>query len=100
VTKENLSLNLEMKSICEAFHALEKLWRERLGAEFLYEAFIVNYSFNFPGRNYHFIVVFFSVRRSCSPAFVNQEKRCFVIYAFFAKPSVCRSNFSTIQYFR
>ena len=44
------------------FHALEEFGGEGLGAEFFDEAFVVYFAFNFPGCDYHFVVVvFFSV---------------------------------------
>jgi hypothetical protein len=42
---------------------------EGLGTKLFDEALVIYFPFDFPRSNYHFIVVFFSVRRLCSPSF-------------------------------
>jgi hypothetical protein len=55
VGKEYLPLKLKMKLVGVFGYFTEQLFRERLGAELAYQAFIVNFAPYFPGRDNHFV---------------------------------------------
>jgi hypothetical protein len=69
VAEEYLAFQLEVEFVGVFLDSSQQFGRKRLGAEFLDKPLIIDFALNFPGCNYHLIVVFFSVRlsRNASP---------------------------------
>jgi hypothetical protein len=84
VGEKYVPLKLKVKLACVTCYFAEQLFCERLSAELTYQAFVIDFALDFPGRDNHFVFSIIRRNRVDHQLFLTRRKAP-VIYPFFAR---------------